>query len=142
MKKFLSWVVSVSMEVHYKHQSKQLPLLIVDGDGPTLLGRDWLFTLYLKLRSCSLHCPVGRSSLNWTSLIFTKLDLSHAYLQLSLGESSKPLTTINTHKGLFQCTRLPFGISSTTAIFQRTMESLLRGLKHVTAYIDIPGRTR
>ena len=48
----------------------------------------------------------------------------------------KPLTTISTHKGLFQYTRLPFGISSAPAIFQRTMDSLLKGLKHVTAYID------
>ena len=68
--------------------------------------------------------------------MFTKLDLSHAYLQLLLGESSKPLTTINTHKRLLEYNCLPFGISSAPAIFQRTMDNLLKGMKHVTAYID------
>ena len=43
---------------------------------------------------------------------FTKLDLSHAYHQLKLSPESRDLTTINTHKGLFQYKRLPFGVSS------------------------------
>ena len=67
---------------------------------------------------------------------FTKLDLSHSYLQLQLGEETKSLTTINTHRGLFQYNRLPFGLSSAPAVFQRTMDNLLKDLKHVTAYID------
>ena len=44
--------------------------------------------------------------------------------------------TINTHKGLFKYNRLPFGVASAPAIFQRTIESLLQGMKHVVAYID------
>ena len=67
---------------------------------------------------------------------FTKLNLQHAYQQLTLEESSKPLTTINTHRGLFHYNRLPFGVSSTPGIFQRTMDSLLQGLSHVTVYLD------
>jgi hypothetical protein len=43
---------------------------------------------------------------------FTKLDLSHAYLQVELEEESKPLLTINTHKGLYENNRLPYGVSS------------------------------
>ncbi|XP_020898619.1 uncharacterized protein K02A2.6, partial [Exaiptasia diaphana] len=67
---------------------------------------------------------------------FTKLDLSHAYFQLMLDEESKVYTTINTHCGLFQYNRLPFGISSATAIFQRTIESLLQGIENTAVYID------
>ena len=48
---------------------------------------------------------------------FTKIDLSHAYLQMMLDEESKKFMVINTHKGLYQHTRMPFGISSAPAIF-------------------------
>ena len=67
---------------------------------------------------------------------FTKLDLSNAYLQLPLEKESSAYVTINTHKGLFSYNRLPFGVSSAPAIFQRTMESLLGGLDGVSVYID------
>ena len=32
---------------------------------------------------------------------FSKIDLRQAYLQLPLNEESRPLTVINTHKGLY-----------------------------------------
>ena len=67
---------------------------------------------------------------------FTKLDLSQAYQQLPLEEESKKFVVINTHKGLFQYTRLPFGISSAPGIFQRVMDSLLQGIKGVVVYLD------
>ena len=68
--------------------------------------------------------------------LFMKLDLSHAYQQLLLAENAKKYTTINTTKGLFQYQRLPFGISSAPAIFQRAMDSLLQDLPGVVACID------
>ena len=68
--------------------------------------------------------------------LFSKLDLSHAYQQVPLTEDSKTYTTINTTKGLFQYQRLPFGISSAPAIFQRTMDSLLQDLPGVVTYLD------
>lgn len=68
--------------------------------------------------------------------VFSKLDLSHAYLQLPLEEGSKKFVTIATHKGLFRYNRLPFGIASAPAIFQRTMEGILQGIPHVLVYID------
>ena len=67
---------------------------------------------------------------------FSVLDLSQAYQQLLLDEESKAYTTINTHKGLYQYTRLPFGIASAPAIFQKTMDVLLQGIPHVMCYID------
>ena len=47
-------------------------------------------------------------------------------MQLPLAEASKEFLTINTHKGLYQYNRLPFGVASAPAIVQCTMETLLR----------------
>ena len=43
--------------------------------------------------------------------------------------------TVNTHKGLYCYSLLPFGIASTPSIFQRTMENILQGLPGITVYI-------
>ena len=67
---------------------------------------------------------------------FSKLDLSRAYHQLRLEEQSQELTTINTHKELFQYHRLLFGIASAPAIFQRIMEGLLKDMSGVMVYLD------
>lgn len=58
-------------------------------------------------------------------VVFSKLDLSQTYLQLTLKENSKKFVTINTPKGLYQFQRLPFGIASAPAIFQRVMDEVL-----------------
>ena len=68
--------------------------------------------------------------------LFTKLDMSQAYQQLLLDEESKEYVTINTHKGLFKYNRLVFGVASSPAIFQRTMDTLLQGIPHVAVYLD------
>ena len=67
---------------------------------------------------------------------YTKLDMRHAYQQIVLDEGSKKYLTINTHKGLFVYNRMPFGVSSSPAIFQRTMEGVLRGIPQVAVYLD------
>ena len=67
---------------------------------------------------------------------FTKLDLSHAYQQIVLDEAARELVTVNTHRGLYRYTRLPFGVSSAPSLFQRTMENLFKGFPNVCVYID------
>ncbi len=75
---------------------------------------------------------------------YSKLDLSHAYQQIELDDNSKQFTVINTHKGLFRYSQLPFGISSASAIFQRVMETLFQDIPNVVVYLDdvlISGKT-
>uniref|UniRef100_A0A1X7TMJ3 Reverse transcriptase domain-containing protein n=1 Tax=Amphimedon queenslandica TaxID=400682 RepID=A0A1X7TMJ3_AMPQE len=67
--------------------------------------------------------------------LFFKLDLAHAYQQIALDEESRKLTTINTHKGLFQCNRLPFGITS-ASIFQLILETILANIPGVCVYLN------
>lgn len=67
---------------------------------------------------------------------FSKLDLRDAYQQIELEPAVKTFVTINTQKGLFQYNRLPFGVASTPAIFQREMENLLRDCNGTIVYFD------
>ena len=68
--------------------------------------------------------------------VFSKLDLSKAYLQLQLDDASAEYTTVNTHQGLYSYTRLPFGVASAPAIFQKLMDTVLHGIPGVICYID------
>ena len=55
---------------------------------------------------------------------------------MPLDEESRKLVVVNTHKGLYRYTRLPYGVSSAPGIFQRLMESVLQGIPNVIVYID------
>ena len=67
---------------------------------------------------------------------FSKIDLTSAYKQLHLDEESEDLTTVNTHKGFYKYTRLPFGVASTPSMFQQVMDTVLQGLPNVLCYLD------
>lgn len=67
---------------------------------------------------------------------FTRLDFSSAYHQVLLDDDSSKLVAINTHKGVYECTRLPFGVASALALFQRAMDSVLQGIPGVICYLD------
>ena len=67
---------------------------------------------------------------------FSKIDLSQAYQQVELDDSSKELLTVNTHRGLYRPDRLQFGVHSATGMFQREMERILDGIPFVLVRID------
>lgn len=53
--------------------------------------------------------------------------------------------TVNTPKGLYRYQRLPFGVSSAPAIWQRAMDQVLQGIPKTKCYLDdiiITGSTR
>ena len=67
---------------------------------------------------------------------FTKLDLADAYLQVELDNSSKDLVVINSPLGLYKYNRMPFGISSAPAIFQRLIDQVICDIPNCIAYLD------
>ena len=75
---------------------------------------------------------------------FTKIHLKSAYQQLVLNEASRELVTINTPKELFRYTRLPFGIASSPALWQRFIDQVTAGLEMTCTVMDdvvVSGRT-
>ena len=63
--------------------------------------------------------------------LFSKIDLSEAYLQLSLSENTKEVETSNTHRGLYRYNQLPLGVKCASANFQQKMD-----LPLAIAYVD------
>ena len=68
--------------------------------------------------------------------IFSKVDLKAAFQQLLMDEKSQEMCTVNTHLGLFRPKRLPFGIASSPALWQQTMDRIFNGLPGVFCFID------
>ena len=135
----LDHLESEGILVKVKHSDWAAPIVAVPKqDGKFRICGDYKVTLNAALDIDQY--PLPKPDDFFASLAggqkFTKLDLAQAYQQLVLDESSRKFTTITTHQGLYQYTRLPFGIASTPAIFQKTMDQIHQGIPHVTCYID------
>ena len=103
-----------------KYSKWAIPVVpIPKPDGTVRLCGDFKITvnpaLYIDQQ------PIPKAEDLFTTLAggkkFSKLDLSQAYQQMLLHPDDQKYTTINTHLGLFQYTRLPFGIASAPAVF-------------------------
>ena len=100
------------------------------GDYIITVNKYTQIDVYPLPRVEDLFAPLG------DGVVFSKIDLTSAYQQISLDEESKEYTVINTHKGLFCYERLPFGVSTAPSIFQRQIECILQGLPCVCAHLD------
>lgn len=67
---------------------------------------------------------------------FSKIDLKQAYLQMQVHANERELLTLNTHKGLYKCSRLMYGVASAPAIWQREIENVLAGIPGVSVFLD------
>ena len=68
--------------------------------------------------------------------IFSKVDLSHGYWHCTLEEDSSMLTIFSTPFGRYRWTRLPFGLSVSSEIFQKRLVQALEGIVGVACIAD------
>ena len=106
---------------HSEYASPIVP--VVKSDGSIRLCGGYKSTVNPNLDTTVYPLPSIEDCLTKmvNGELFTRLDIRQAYNNLCLNEEDQKLVTVNTHKGLFVPTRLPYGISSAGAIFQRKM---------------------
>lgn len=110
---------------------------IVKKDGSIRLCGDFKTTLNKVLNIDDYPIPniehllakIGESK------YYSKIDITQAYNHLEVHPDDRHLITINTHMGLFQYNRLPFGISNAPAIWQRSIEQILNGISGVSVFM-------
>lgn len=98
------------------------------------------FSLELNAALDGYCCPLPIPEDIFTNvnggICLAKLDQAEAYFQIKVSPGSRNLLTLNAHRGLYQFTRLPFGVKPAPAIFQPTADVMLVGLQGVSAYLD------
>ncbi|VDI28661.1 Hypothetical predicted protein [Mytilus galloprovincialis] len=72
------------------------------------------------------------------TVFMSTLDMASGYYQVNLDEKDRHKTAFVTKYGLFQYTKLPFGLCNSPATFSRVIQLVLQGLtwKECLAYLD------
>ena len=82
----LSVLGQIMVDVKYGKLHKQLPLYVVKGDGPSLLGRNWLTEI----------------TLNWKSLKLMSITGTQATPEPQMSYKKQMEALLQTHKAVFQ----------------------------------------
>ena len=66
---------------------------------------------------------------------FSSLDLASGYWQVELDKDAREKSAFTTYNGLFEFTRMPFGLCNAPATFQRIMQIVLAGLEWQSCFV-------
>ncbi|XP_063915487.1 uncharacterized protein K02A2.6-like [Zophobas morio] len=128
--------LGILQPVNFSHWGTPI-VPIIKKDGTVRICADYKITANLAVEADLFPLPrIEEIFAKLKGETFTKLDLSRAYQQIGLDEQSREITTISTHKGLFQYTRLPCGLACAPSKFQRIMETILQGFDGVCCFLD------
>ena len=108
------------------------PIVVVPkADGSVRICGDYKVTINQVVDDEQYPLPTAQDLYSTLagSKVFSKLDLTHAYAQMSVDEASQKYLCINTHKGLYAYTKLTYGVKSAAKIFQATMDKILQGVE-------------
>lgn len=135
----LNRLISENILRPVRHSDWATPIVVVPKpDGSVRICMDCKVTVNKVI--CNEHYPLPNINDVFANLsgykYFAKLDLQGAYMQIKVTEESQKYLVVNTHKGLYAFTRLPFGISSAASTFQRIMDEILADIEGVHCYLQ------
>jgi len=68
---------------------------------------------------------------------FSTLNLASGYWQVELDDEAWEMTAFTSHCGLYEFTRMPFGLCNAPATFQQLMQQILRDLEWISCFVFI-----
>ena len=115
------------------------PIVVVrKADGSVRVCGDYKVSInpYVETERYPMPNPQDLFSTLAGGKVFTRLDMKQAYQQMRVSPDAQACLTINTSKGLFVYTRMPFGTTSAPAIWQKAMDEILAGIPGCICYLD------
>lgn len=118
------------------------PLLVVPKRSDSKEEKKWRVVIdFRKLNKVTINDafplprieeildPLGNSR------YFTTLDLASGYHQILMNKEDRAKTAFSTPLGHYEFKRMPFGLTSAPATFQRVMNYILTGLQGIECYV-------
>ena len=106
--------------------------MVKKKDGSWRMCVDYRRVNAATMFDCSLPVPLPRFDEALDTVagcsVFSSLDFAMAYHQVPVAPSDVEKTAFITHAGLFEMTKMPFGLCNAPFTYQRLMSIVLRGL--------------
>nr|KAG5707511.1 hypothetical protein BaRGS_012015 [Batillaria attramentaria] len=122
------------------HSPYAAPVVLVrKKDGSLRLCVDYR---RLNMKTVRDAYPLPRIQESFDALVgaqyFSTLDLASGYHQIAMSPEDQPKTAFTTPFGLFEYTRMPFGLTSAPATFQRLMQATMSDFlfQFLLVYLD------